>query len=407
MLKKIPASEIKIGMFVHDFNCNWVGHPFARNRLMVSSDEDIQKVLASGIHDVIIDTDKGRDADHAPTVEQARQIMERELVEVATRPLETRKQVNVAEELERAALVRGHATRAVRTVMRDVRLGKAIEINQIQAVVQDIVESVLRNPGALTSLLRIKGKDDYTFLHSVSMCTLMVAFCHTVGMTPEEIRQAGIGGLLHDTGKALVPDAILNKPGKLTEAEFAVIKGHPRAGFEILSSMGNIGQIPLDITLHHHERMDGSGYPHRLPADKISNMAKMAAVVDVYDAITSDRAYGKGMPAAEALRKLYEWSSSQFEPATVQSFVRCIGIYPVGSLVLLQSGRLAVVTEAHESNLLTPKVNVFYNTKSGVYIKAAEVDLSRPVGSGGADRIERHETPEKWRVNPARFMIAA
>jgi HD-GYP domain-containing protein (c-di-GMP phosphodiesterase class II) len=239
------------------------------------------------------------------------------------------------------------------------------------------------------------------------VCTLLVAFCRSRELDGESLYQAGLGGLLHDTGKALVPDHILNKPGRLTDAEFAIVKKHPRDGYEILRQTAGIGPIPLDITLHHHERLDGSGYPEQLIAADISELAQMAAIVDVYDAITADRVYHKGIPAAEALRKIYEWSKFQFNPVLVQEFMRCVGIYPVGTLVLLESGRLAVVVEPHETSLLTPKVNVFFNTRSQAYIQPQTVDLARGLGFGGGDRIVRHESPAKWQVDPVRFLHVA
>lgn len=291
--------------------------------------------------------------------------------------------------------------------MHDARLGKAIELDRVEPVVQEITESILRNPGALTGLLRIKSKDDYTFLHSVGVCTLLVAFCRSGGMDAETTRQAGLGGLLHDVGKALVPDEILNKPGRLTDEEFDAIKLHPVNGHKILKSIPSIGAIPLDITLHHHEIMDGNGYPDKLAGNEISKLAQMAAIVDVYDAITADRCYHKGVSAAEALRKIYEWSKFNFDPQTVQAFMRCAGIYPVGTLVLLESGRLGVVTEPHESNLLAPKVNVFFSVKSNIYIKPQTIDLSKPFGMGGADKIVSHEKPEKWQVDPMKFFNLA
>jgi HD-GYP domain-containing protein (c-di-GMP phosphodiesterase class II) len=268
-----------------------------------------------------------------------------------------------------------------------------------------VTGSILRNASALMGLTVIKNKDDYTFLHSVSVCTLMVAFCRSRRMDAETIYQAGIGGLLHDTGKALIPDDILNKPGRLTDDEFAIVKRHPRDGHDLLLRTPGIGAIPLDITLHHHERRDGSGYPERQGADQISELAQMAAIVDVYDAITADRCYHKGIAPAEALRKIYEWSKFQFNPALTQDFMRCVGIYPVGTLVLLESGRLGVVVEAHDTSLLTPKVNVFYSTRSQAYIKPETVDLARGLGFGGADKIVRHESADKWQVDPQRFMV--
>jgi len=406
MLKKIDSSQLKVGMFIHDLSCDWMTHPFVRNRFLLSKDEEIRKIVDAGIHDVVIDAAKGLDVQDAPTLAEARASTEAALAVIAAPPLVLTR-VSLGEELQRAAQIRSQAAGLVRTVMSDARLGRAVELDRVSPVVQNITESILRNPGALVGLLRIKNKDDYTFLHSVSVCTLLVAFCRSRGMDAETTHQAGLGGLLHDTGKAMIPDKILNKPGALTDEEFALVKRHPRDGYDILCKSPEIGPIPLDITLHHHERRDGTGYPDRLAGDAISELAQMAAIVDVYDAITADRCYHKGMSAAEALRKIYEWSKFHFNPVFAQEFMRCVGIYPVGTMVMLESGRLAVVVEPHATNLLAPKVNVFFNTKQNVYIKPQTVDLSRALGFGGGDKIVRHESPQKWNVDPMKFLVAA
>lgn len=405
MLKKVDASQLRVGMFIHDLDCGWMEHPFVRSQFLLSCESEIQKIRDARIHGVVIDCSRGMDVD-APTLAQAQAATEAEVTALATTAT-SRVRIFVGEELQRAATVRREAVGVVRTVMQDARLGKAVHLDEVGPVVQNITESILRNAGALLGLLQIKNKDDYTFLHSVSVCTLLVAFCRSRNLDDERIYQAGIGGLLHDTGKALVPDAILNKAGRLTDAEFAIVKRHPRDGHDILLRTPGIGAIPLDITLHHHERRDGSGYPDHQAGDAISELAQMAAIVDVYDAITSERCYHKGVAPAEALRKLYEWSKFHFDPALVQEFMRCVGIYPVGTLVLLESGRLGVVVEPHETSLLTPKVNVFFHTREQRYIKPETVDLSRPLGFGGGDRIVRHESAEKWQVEPLRFMQVA
>jgi HD-GYP domain-containing protein (c-di-GMP phosphodiesterase class II) len=406
MLKKVDSSQLKVGMYIHDLSCDWMTHPFVRNRFLITSYDEIRKILNAGIHDVVIDSSKGLDVQDAPSLAEAQAATEREIVEiVAKAPVQTR--VSLGEEMQRAVQIRHQASTLVRTVMQDARLGKAIELDHVQPVVQNITESILRNPGALVGLLRIKTKDDYTFLHSVSVCTLLVAFCRSRNIPADITHQAGLGGLLHDTGKALVPDAILNKPGPLTDEEFAIIKKHPEDGYNILKQTPEIGPIPLDITLHHHERRDGSGYPSKQADDQISELAQMAAIVDVYDAITADRCYHKGMSAAAALRKIYEWSKFHFNPQYAQEFMRCVGIYPVGTMVLLESGRLGVVIEPHETNLLAPKVNVFFHTKKNIYIKPETVDLSRGLGFGGGDKIVGHESPAKWNVDPMRFLTVA
>jgi HD-GYP domain-containing protein (c-di-GMP phosphodiesterase class II) len=406
MLKKIDSSQLRVGMAIHDLDCGWMEHPFVRNRFVIGSEDEIRKIVQAGIRGVVIDCGKGLDLSDAPTVEEAAATVEEEVAAIAARPVAPLRST-LAEEFDRAVAIRRQAAGLVKTVMQDARLGKAVEMDKVSPVVENITASILRNASALLGLSYIKNKDDYTFLHSVSVCTLLVAFCRSRKMDDETIYQAGIGGLLHDTGKALVPDHILNKPGRLTDEEFEVIRRHPRDGVEILRRSPEIGAIPLDITLHHHERRDGTGYPDRQGAEQISELAQMAAIVDVYDAITADRCYHKGMPAAEALRKMYEWSKFHFNPALTQEFMRCVGIYPAGTLVLLESGRLGVVVEPHETSLLTPKVNVFFSTKSQTYIKPETVDLARGLGFGGGDKIVRHESAEKWKVDPLRFMALA
>lgn len=406
MLKKIDSSQLRVGMAIHDLDCGWMEHPFVRSRFVITSEDEIRKVLHAGIRGVTIDCGKGLDVGDAPTVEEVDAEVEAAVVAIAAKPVAPLR-ATLAEEFDRAVAIRRQATGLVKTVMQDARLGKAVEMDKVSPVVESITASILRNASALLGLSYIKNKDDYTFLHSVSVCTLLVAFCRSRKMDDETIYQAGIGGLLHDTGKALVPDHILNKPGRLTDEEFEVVRRHPRDGYELLRRSPEIGAIPLDITLHHHERRDGTGYPDRQGAEQISELAQMAAIVDVYDAITADRCYHKGMPAAEALRKMYEWSKFHFNPTLTQEFMRCVGIYPVGTLVLLESGRLGVVVEPHETSLLTPKVNVFFSTKSQTYIKPQTIDLSRGLGFGGGDKIVRHESPEKWKVEPLRFMAVA
>jgi len=404
MLKKVDASQLKVGMYIHDLSCDWMAHPFVRNRFEIVSDAEIRKIVGAGIREVVIDASRGLDVANAPTLREAQAALEKEVVHIATAPARPLKTA-LGQEMQQAVRIRNQAAGLVRNVMADARLGKAIEIGGVQPVVQNITESILRNPGALLGLLRIKTKDDYTFLHSVSVCALLVAFCHSRGMDDDLIREAGLGALLHDTGKALVPDAILNKPGPLTDEEFDIIRKHPEDGYNLLRQSPEVGQIALDITRHHHERRDGTGYPDKLAGDAISELAQMAAIVDVYDAITADRCYHKGMPAAAALRKMYEWSKFHFDPQLVQQFMRCVGIYPVGTLVLLESGRLGVVVEPHESNLLSPKVNVFFSTRTNVYIKPEMVDLARGLGFGGADKIVGHEDPVRWNVDPMRFLV--
>jgi HD-GYP domain-containing protein (c-di-GMP phosphodiesterase class II) len=202
-----------------------------------------------------------------------------------------------------------------------------------------------------------------------------------------------MAGLLHDLGKAFMPNEVLNKPGKLTDAEFAIMKRHPAEGHKLLAESRIVGTIPLDVVLHHHEKVDGSGYPERLASDRISLHAKMGAVCDVYDAITSNRPYKAGWDPAESVRKMAEWSKGHFDEAVFQAFVKSIGIYPVGSLIRLHSGRIGVVVDQTGASLLRPKVKVFFSTKSDVRIKPEVLDLSSAAAS---DKIVSIEDASKW-----------
>lgn len=398
-IKRIDVADLKVGMYVHDLNCDWMSHPFLRRRFKVMQESDILKIIEAGIHQIYIDTSKGLDLPHAPTAHEVYRVLESQMRVIAEEPPHAPARVESGRELQRARLIHYEANQIVHSVLQDARLGKQVSLEQVAPAVEHITESILRNNGALLSLCRIKDKDNYTFQHSVSVGVLMVSFCHAKGMNRADILQAGIGGMLHDIGKMKVPDEILNKPGRLTEQEFVQIKCHVVESQKILHATPGISSISAEVAAQHHERHDGSGYPEGLKGEQISDMGQMAAIVDVYDALTSNRCYHQGMLPTDALRKIYEWSTFHFNPKLVQSFMRTIGIYPVGTLVRLQSGRLGTVVEQNENNLTTPMVRVFFSTRSGSYIPPELVDLSR-----SSDAIVRHESPAKWRIDPLRFL---
>lgn len=404
MSKKIAVDQLKPGMYVCDLGSDWMAHPFLRSKFMVKDDAQIQKILASGIHEVYIDPTHGLDVADAPThVEVNAQISE-ELNHLASEKVAIRR-VSVAEELRHARQIHSEANHIIHNIMMDVRLGKQVKAEMAEPVVEKISESILRNGSALLSLTRVKDKDNYTFQHSVAVCALQISFCHAIGMDAATTHLAGVGGLLHDIGKVKVPNAILNKPGKLTEEEFAVMKCHVVESKKILSETDGIQEISVQVAAQHHERHDGSGYPEGLKGEAISQMGQMAAICDVYDAITSVRCYHNAMTPHEALRKIFEWSKFHFNPQLVHQFLRIIGIYPVHTLVMLESGRIAVVLEQAEDNLLQPIVKAFYDSKQRHYIPPQVIDLSKSLGHGGGDRIVSHETAEKWGLSPEKFLV--
>jgi HD-GYP domain-containing protein (c-di-GMP phosphodiesterase class II) len=270
-------------------------------------------------------------------------------------------------------------------------MGHALNVSGAAPLVDEINDSISRNPEAFLNLARLKTKDDYTYLHSVAVCALMIALGKHLGLSDTELKDAGLAGLLHDVGKMMIPDDVLNKPGKLSNEEFEIIKQHPRKGWELLKGAPEITAIALDVCLHHHERVDGKGYPERISGDQLSVYARMGAICDVYDALTSNRCYKNGWEPADTIRKMAEWKDGHFDERIFQAFVKTIGIYPSGALVKLKSGRLAIVIEQTEKSLLTPIVKAFFSTKSNEPIMPEMIDLRH-----SQDGISNAEDPVKW-----------
>lgn len=401
--RKISVSQLKPGMYICDLGADWLSHSFLRNRFPVDDETVIRRITESGIREVYIDPSRGIDVDDAPTGEEVQAAVVGEMIDVARRAPPVCR-TTAREEIVHARLTAREADKVVRNTMADVRMGLQVESEKIEPIVDRITRSILRNASALIHLTRIKNKDDYTFQHSVAVCSLLVAFGRALGMEAQVLRWIGIGALLHDIGKVRVSDAILNKPGPLTEPEFERMKDHVSEGVNILRQGNGFHASSILVTEHHHERYDGTGYPARLAGDTISQVGQMAAICDVYDAITSARIYRRPMAPHEAMAKLFEWSRFHFNPDLVHQFLRVIGIYPVGALVMLESGRLAVVLEQSENNLLQPVVRAFYDTRHLHVIAPVVIDLSRGLGHGGGDRIVGHERPERWGIDLARFL---
>ena len=398
MLKKISVQQIQLGMHLKEFCGSWMEHPFWRTGFVLNDAKDLASILASSIKEVWIDCDKGGDVpagETAVTETDSEAEVEAALEQVVmerrnTAPLTT------AQEIAHATKICFQAKRAVISMFEEARMGRAVDTGGAKKLVEEITDSVARNPSALISLARLKTVDDYTYMHSVAVCAMMVALAKQLKLDEHQTRQAGLAGLMHDMGKSMIPMEILNKPGKLTDAEFEIVKRHPAEGHRMLMTGMDVDPIVLDVCLNHHEKTDGSGYPKGLQDAEISLFAKMGAVCDVYDAITSNRPYKAGWDPAESLRRMAEWAKGHFDTQVFQAFVKSLGIYPIGSLVRLSSGRLGVVVEQTGKSLTTPTVKVFFSTKSNMRIVPELVDLSRP---GITEKIVGREDPAKWRFN--------
>lgn len=337
MLKKIQSCDVRLGMYIHKIGGNWMDHPFWKNSFLLKDQMDLEKLKSSNI-ELWIDTEKGLDVEISE--DEGKVLVQPEQDSPQPLPVEKHiKKVSREEELHVAKKIHEKTKQAVVSMFSEARMGKSVQVEEAVELVDEINLSMERNSNALLSLIRLKTADEYTYLHSVAVCVLMVALGKQLGLRGEELKEVGVAGLLHDIGKMAVSGEILNKPGKLTDDEFEIVKSHPRRGWEILKSSGQSSESALDVCLHHHERMDGKGYPEKLSADTLSLHARMGAVCDVYDAITSDRCYKKGWEPAEAITKMASWKDGHFDETVFRAFVKTIGIYPIGTLAKLKSGR--------------------------------------------------------------------
>ena len=394
MLKHIQTDQLRLGMYIHELGGSWMDNPFWRGAFLLDKKEDLKTIRSTGIKEVWIDDSKGLGIEGGEDEKTIAAEIEATLAEadVSGKQIE---RADIAQEAARAAMIFSRSKQAVTSMFNEARMGKALSADDALPIVEEISLSVMRNPDALISLARLKNMDDYTYMHSIAVCALMVSLARQLGLDEAQIRQAGLAGLLHDVGKMMIPLEILNKPGKLTDAEFDAVKSHPSQGHKMLLNGTGIGDIALDVCLHHHEKVDGSGYPERLTAEHISLYAKMGAVCDVYDAITSNRPYKRGWEPAESIRKMAEWSKGHFDTTIFHAFIKSIGIYPTGSLVRLESGNLGVIIGQTSESLLKPILKVFFSIKTNARIPPELLDLSQ---LGCKDKIVSHEDPAMWNI---------
>jgi len=428
--KRIAKDELRLGMYVCGIDGTWLDHPFWKSRFLLTSQSDLDSLRSSAVRGILIDLSKGLDvaapAAPAPSVtlvaageehfdpvlpddavtppqaagESPAPEMARIEAYVPSFTAAVPEASSLEDELGRAREIVDAARRMVTQLFDEVRLGRAVEADRFHPLVDEIAASIARNHSAMSSIVRLKSKDEYTYMHSVAVSTLMVNLAGELGLSPEETRDAGLAGLLHDIGKMAVPSHLLQKAGALSDREMKLVRTHPARGHAVLAQSPGVPEAALDVCLHHHEKMDGTGYPYRLTSDKISLFARMGAVCDVYDAVTSNRPYKTPWTPFEALARMHAWKG-HFDPAILAAFIRSIGIYPVGTLVRLKSGRLAVVKE--QTTVPTkPLVRVFASVAGPVDIPACDLDLSQPekkyAFASMADAIISAERPQDWNL---------
>jgi len=401
MIRKISIDQLLPDMFVVDVHKRWFDHSLWQSKFKVRDEAHVSRIRQEGISEISIDTARGIDVPPAP-IARINQI-DLKLKSLAEIRAATPRTVSLGEERRRANRLLQEAGSTVSGLMRSARAGKVVDAAFLEPIVSKMIASVIRNPDALVPLARLKRLDAYATEHAVATAALIIAFGRHQGMPEPEIEKLALGTMVKDVGHAALDAKLTAKPGQLSKAEYSIVQSHVEEGLAVLDATSRLSETSVAVVLEHHERYNGCGYPYRMAGDEISVAGRMAAIVDTYDAMTSDRPYRAAMSPSHTLRQLYDEGGFQYDPALVAAFIKTVGIYPVGTLVLLESGHLAVVEQLHAENMLAPTVRVIYHTGRQQYVTTpVDVDLSRKVGNHYG-QIVRAETFERWGLSPLRW----
>ncbi|WP_394202723.1 HD-GYP domain-containing protein [Shewanella waksmanii] len=383
-LMRIPVPRLQVGMFVTAVDKR--GPVSVSNAGQIRSQESIDKLSKSGIQYVWVDAER---SDERCGLKKA--------TPLPTKPA-VKKTVNREQSQLKAKKLLVEAKGLVKKVLSETFEGKAVEVEPFEALADNMIESVLDDTDALKCVSALRTKDAYLLEHSINVAFLLITFGKYLKLEKNILRQMAIGGILHDIGKIKVNDEILNKPGRLTPEEFEHMKLHQVYAAEIMAETTGLSQISKDVCLMHHEKLDGKGYPHGLKGDEIPLHGRMSCIVDIFDALTATRCYKEAMSPAAAFKVLLSLTPFHLDEKLVYEFIRCVGVYPVGSLVELSDGRVGIVWDAKNRDALHPVLKCFYSNKHKRYVDVAMVDLLK------SDlHIERGVSPSSLDVDPSPF----
>ena len=367
MIVEKKITELLPGHFVVDI-VEQHGSFQLKNKGHVKNDAVIHHLTSRGVLSLLVDTDKTLTISH---------IAESGDIVFDASKKDTLEKQPLILEITKAKELFSQSKRVQKQLLQDILMGEDIDVTPVKDITNQAIDAIFKNPDALACIINIRHKDEYLLEHSVSVSILIAIFAKHLKIDKKIIEDISVGAFLHDVGKVKVPDEILHKPSRLTEAEFEIMKTHASHSIDIISKAKGISDISLEVAALHHEKLNGTGYPYQLKADNISQYGRMITICDIFDALTADRVYKDGychVKAFNILRKLAE--QGELETILVDQFIRCMGVYPVGSLVELSSHRLAIVEQRNAKDPIRPKVRSFYNVDYRHYTMAEDIDLS-------------------------------
>lgn len=354
--EKLAVCDLAIGMYVAELDRPWLESPFLFQGFPIRTQDELQQLQECCEY---VYVDKGQSVNWP--AEQASDNLMTPPPNFATggvnrkpQRIKYRDKAGFSETLPDAVQLYNGAKGYIDALFDDVRLGHSIDTENARRLADRMAENIVQNENALVWLTQLKNRDEYTSLHSINVCVLSLLFGRYLGLNESQLQRLGLGALLHDLGKMCVPNATLNKPGRLDANEKVEMRRHPEHGYQLLKDTQDMHPAVLEIVRSHHERVDGTGYPQGLKGKAINQYALIVSIVDVYDAVTSDRAYHLGISPHEALNMIYGWATKTFPRELVESFIQCLGIYPIGSLVELENGEVGVVMTVNRTQRLNP-----------------------------------------------------
>jgi HD-GYP domain-containing protein (c-di-GMP phosphodiesterase class II) len=359
MKKSISVGELRYGMYVAELDRPWTETPFMFQGFVLKTEKQLE-TLMKFCKSVVVDTERAE-----------------RLEPVAPAVTRYTTQAPVEKEVEKARLAHAGADQKIRAAVEAVKTSKAIDARRVEEAVDGMVQSVLRNPDALLLFSQLRQKGDYTQSHAMDVAVYMTTFGRFLQLPVEQISLLGYLGLMQDIGKLRVPDAIIQKRDRLSAEEFEEAKKHVQHSADILRETPGMPAGLAELALLHHERQDGSGYPKGLKGAQIGMIGSIAAIVDTFDALTTRRPYGEPVSPSTALSMLYKWRGTFFDSALVEQFIRCIGIFPLGSVVEMNSGEVGIVITQNAEKRLQPRVMVIRDAAGNPLKPQKLLDLSR------------------------------
>ncbi|MGB9430106.1 MAG: HD-GYP domain-containing protein [Gammaproteobacteria bacterium] len=385
-MRKIPVSELQLGMYVTELDRPWLESPFPFQGFPVESQEQLVTLQKTCEYVYIDDARATSRATPHSGRKTAREDSTRPATVTMARTdltgLGWRGRESFRQDMRKVLASRSKLHRHVQRVLSDVRFGRSADTREARILTLELVDVAIGNPAAALWLTNLETKHEYTASHCLNVCILSIVFGMHVGLSKDSIVELALGALLHDIGKMRTPVSILDKPGLLSEDEFDIMKKHPVDGFNILRKHKDVSEKCLEIIQLHHERVSGQGYPFGLKGEEIPVHVRIVAIADVYDDITSNRVYHEGIPAHTGLNMMFHWAPRDFGEDMMQEFIRCIGIYPIGSLVELNKGVLGIVMSTNPASRLRPIVMLIRDAEGKPYERRPLVNLATPATGG-------------------------